>query len=85
MTPDYADLAFASSVEKDDPDYETKRTLFAEMKELRDKYRKEEGLKGFALRRRVREEMNRRHAANGKFLEIIRILLTIFSIVLFFI
>lgn len=82
---DYAQAAFDNEISRDDPDYETKRTIFAEIKELRDKYRREEGLKRFALRRRVRAEMNRRYAKDGRILQIIQILLSIFSIVLFFI
>ena len=82
MSHDYASAAFDNEISRDDPEYELKRSLFAEMKELRDKYQAE-GLRRFALRRRVKEELAKRH--KGRAWEIIKFLLKIFSIVLFFI
>lgn len=82
MTHDYAQAAFDAEFSPDDPEYALKKSLFAEIIELRDKYHGE-GLRRFALRRRVRDELKQRH--KGRALEIILILLRIFAIVLFFI
>lgn len=85
MSDTPAEFDFDSHFSKDDPEYATKRKVWDEIKELSAKYRAEEGLRGLKLRRRVREEMNKRYAGNGRILQIIQIILSILSIVLFFI
>lgn len=82
---DYMEAEFNAHVESTDPDYADKRRIFQEMRELRDKIKSEEGIRGRRLRKRVQEEMEKRYAGDGKILRIIQILLSIFSIVLFFI
>lgn len=84
LSATYASAKFDEKIGTDDPDYELKKTVFNEMRELRDEYYAQ-GYRRRQLKRKVEEAMVGRHGKDGKILNIIRILLSIFSIVLFFI
>ena len=68
---------------KDDPDYELKKQVYGEIKELRLKYRAE-GYRRFAFSRKVRDELKGKYGKDGNILRIIQIILSVLSIVLFF-